>query len=65
MREDTRALGMEDQRETVQRCKSAYGLCKSAKVNHNNPWCRVTGTGIGSSGFGLSAIGSWHPGSGG
>ena len=56
---------MEDQRETVQRCKSVCGLCKSAKVNHNNPWCRVTGTGIGSSGFGLSAIGSWHPGSGG
>ena len=27
--------------------------------------CRVTGTGIGSSGAGRSAIGSWHPGSGG
>jgi hypothetical protein len=25
-------------------------LCKGAKVNHNNPWWRVTGTGIGSSG---------------
>ena len=32
MRKDRRAGGMEDQKETVQRCKSAYGLCKSAKV---------------------------------
>jgi hypothetical protein len=53
---------MEDQRETVQRCKSAYGLCKSAKVNHNNPWCRVTGTGIRISGAGSSAIGELAPG---
>ncbi len=28
MREDMRAGGMEDQKETVKRCKSAYGLCK-------------------------------------
>ncbi len=28
MREDMRAGGMEDQKETVQRCKSACDLCK-------------------------------------
>jgi hypothetical protein len=39
-------------RETVQRCKSTYGLWKGAKVSHNDPWCRVTGTGDGSSGAG-------------
>ena len=56
--EGLRTRGPERDRAKVQ--IGAELLCKSAKVNHNNPWCRVMGTGIRSSG-----AGSWHQESGG
>ena len=36
----------------ARRMEAQKSKCKGAKVSHNVPWCRVTGTGDGSSGSG-------------